>query len=131
MRTNARECLADHFPSAKLTVQGKGKIKKVPNQAVIRIQVSTTGGTSPHDARESHAKKCMPVRAGILGFFAKMKSEAKDKILSETLNISPQYDKHQWHKVIGYDASTIFTVLIHEVHNSGDLIDIVTKVNTE
>ena len=117
---------ASKIEGTLLNVNGRAKVERKPNLAVLNIKVDTKGSETG-SASEEHKKTMLPIRAAVLGFIAKHHA-ATDKILHETLTVKPEYHyQNGQNKIVGFVASTSMSVQVDEIDEIGTLVSQLTK----
>jgi uncharacterized protein YggE len=123
----AQEVATTASSLTKIVVVGQGNVVRKPNQMTLRVSVSTEGGATTRDTRETHTKNCMGVRTVLHSFFTKH-ANPDDKIAHESMSLTPRYDFMSNRRVFkGYSAVTNFVIRIDEIPENGKLIDDLTQ----
>jgi uncharacterized protein YggE len=102
-----------------ITVSGEGKIAAVPDNAVIRLGVSSQGKTA-RAASEANAKEMTSVLAAI-----KEAGVADRDIQTTSLSLQPQYEPQKTGSphLIGFQANNQVTVRIRDVGSLPNVLD--------
>jgi uncharacterized protein YggE len=124
-----QEAAATASSLTKIVVVGYGSAVRKPNQMTLRVSVSTEGGATTRDTRETHTKNCMGVRSVLHSFFTKH-ANPDDKIAHESMSLTPRYDftpMSNRRVFKGYSAVTNFVIRIDEIPENGKLVDDLTQ----
>lgn len=106
-----------------LAVAGTSTVTRKPNQCVVTLRVHSEGA-QPSDTRAKHVQRLVPVRAAIHAFFRQHRDNPNDLVEHESLSITPRYEwSNNENHLVGYEATSVFTVKIDELSESGALVD--------
>ncbi|HSP97839.1 MAG TPA: SIMPL domain-containing protein [Candidatus Dormibacteraeota bacterium] len=123
----ASPALADDVPPPRtIAVSGEGKVSVSPDLAVVSFGVETTAPTAGAAVADNAKKSTALVDA------IKQTIDAKDKVATTQYSLSPVYEQRDRAsaappKIIGYIASNLVRVELHDVKGVGALIDAATS----
>lgn len=102
-------------PDNVISVSGTGKVKAVPDVAIINLGV-VTQGKDAKEAQNAAADKINKITA-----FVKSLGVAKEDITTSQSSLNPRYDYQGGRsEIVGFDASYMVTVKVRGVDKNAD-----------
>jgi uncharacterized protein len=114
---NLTERFSGKDPKNTLTVSAEGKVKAVPDVAMVNLGVVTQGATSAI-VQDENSKKINKIID-----FVKQQGVSRDDISTAQFNIYPQYNyKDGRNEIIGYEARQNISIKVKGVDKTTDAL---------
>lgn len=107
-------------PTRYIQVSGRGQVSAEPDQATVRLGVSTEADTAQAALDENNDQMTAVISATLEA------GVAEEDIQTQGFNLSPVYDTPdagQAPELAGYRADNIVTVTVHDLSQLGELLD--------